>query len=282
MIKVSEYMTPIVAVVSPYDTLAAVRNVMLRKRVGRVPVVDDEGRLVGIISRTDLALALRPGGPPWRRRPLEYTSVWEVMSKQVLTITPNESICKAAETMLNNGVTGLPVVEEGEVIGMISTSDLTRCLMEHGNPSKKVKEYLCKEVTVVKLLYTVNHVIKLLVKAPSHRVVVVDGEGKPIGIITPTDLAFVRVTSPKKRGGVIYDGEAPQQSRRIKYLALAYAKDIMKSPLHFVSEEASVVDAASLMSSSKIGGLPVLDKRKNLSGLFSKCEVLKLVKDFEA
>jgi CBS domain-containing protein len=282
MIRVSDYMTPIVAVVSPSDTLAAVRNVMLRKRVGRVPVLDDGGRLVGIISRTDLALALKLGGPPWRRRPLEYTSVWEVMSKPVLTITPNEPICKAARIMLDNGVTGLPVVEEDKVIGMISTSDLTRCLMEHGDPSKKVKECMCGEVAVVKPLYTLNRVIKVLVETPSHRVVVVDAEGRPIGMITPTDLAFVQVAPPKKRGGIIYDDGAPQPTRRMKYLALAYAKDVMKSPLHYISEEASVVDAASLMSSARIGGLPVLDKRKNLCGLFSKLEVLKLVKDLEA
>ncbi len=280
MIKVSDYMTPIVAVVSPYDTLATVRNVMLRKRVGRVPVIED-GRLVGIVSRTDLALALKPDGPPWRRRPLEYISVWEVMSKPVLTITPYEPISKAAEIMLSNGVTGLPVVEEDKVIGMISTSDLTRCLMEQGDPSKKVKECMCREVVVVKPLYTINRVIKLLVETPSHRVIVVDAEGKPIGIITPTDLAFVRVAPPKKKS-IVYDDGAPQPSRRIRYLAITYAKDIMKSPLHYISEEASIVDAASLMSSARIGGLPVLDKRKNLTGLFSKLEVLKLVKDLEA
>ena len=281
MIKVSDYMTTLVAVVSPYDTLATVRNLMLRKRVGRVPVLDDGGRLVGIISRTDLALALKPGGPPWRHRPLEYTYVWEVMSKPVLTTTPNESICKAAEIMLKNGVTGLPVVDEGEVVGMISTSDLTRCLMEHGDPSKKVKEYMCKEVAVVKPLYTINRVIKMLVDTPSHRVVVVDAEGRPIGIITPTDLAFVRV-APSKKKSIVYDDEAPQPSRRIRYLAITYAKDIMKSPIHYISEEASIVDAVSLMSSAKIGGLPVLDKRKSLAGLFSKLEVLELVKNLEA
>jgi len=273
-------MTPLVAFVSPYDTLATVRNLMLRKRVGRVPVLED-GRLVGIVSRTDLALALKPDGPPWRRRPLEYTSVWEVMSKPVLTTTPNETISKAAETMLNNSVTGLPVVEEGEVVGVISTSDLTRCLMEHGYPSKKVKECMCREVAVVKPLYTINRVIKMLVETPSHRVVVVDAEGRPIGIITPTDLAFVRVASPKKKS-IAYDDEAPQPSRRIRYLAITYAKDIMKSPLYYISEEASIVDAASLMNSARIGGLPVLDKRKNLAGLFSKLEVLRLVKDLEA
>ena len=281
MIKVFEYMTPLVAVVSPHDTLATVRNIMLRKRVGRVPVIDG-GRLVGIISRTDLALALKSGGPSWRYRALEYSSVWEVMSKPVLTIAPNEPVSKAAELMLDSGVTGLPVVDEGEVVGMISTSDLTRCLMEHGDPSKKVKENMCREVEVVKPLYSIKRVVKLLVSTPSHRVIVVDSEGRPIGIITPTDLAFIRVAPVKKKGDIVFDEEAPRQTRRIKYLALTYAKDVMKSPLYYISEEASVVDAAALMSKAKIGGLPVLDKRKNLSGLFSKMEVLKLVKDFEA
>jgi CBS domain-containing protein len=282
MIKVIEYMTPLVAVVSPQDTLATVRNVMLRKRVGRVPVIDDGGRLVGIISRTDLALALKSSGPSWRYRALEYSSVWEVMSKPALTIAPNDPISKAAELMLNRRVTGLPVVDEGEVVGMISTSDLTRCLMEHGDPSKKVKENICREVVVVKPLYSIKRVIKLLANAPSHRVIVVDSEGRPIGIITPTDLAFIRVAPTRKKSAVVFDGEAPKQTRRIKYLAITYAKDVMKSPLYYISEEASVVDAASVMSNAKIGGLPVLDKRKNLSGLFSKMEVLKLVKDLEA
>ncbi|MEM1993985.1 MAG: CBS domain-containing protein [Nitrososphaerales archaeon] len=278
MIKVSDYMTPIVAIASPQDTLAAIRNIMLRRRVGRVPVVDGS-RLVGIVSRTDLALALRPNGPAWRRRPLEYTSVWEIMSKPVITISVNESISKAAETMLNSGVTGLPVLDDDKIVGMITTSDLTRCLKEHGDPSKKVKEHMCVEVAVAKPLHPISRVIKILVKSPSHRVIVVDAEGRPIGIVTPTDLAFVRVSAGSSKSKVVYDSEAPKRSRKIEFLGLTYAKDVMRSPIHFISEEASVVDAASLMSSAKIGGLPVLDKKKNLSGLFSKIEVLRLVKD---
>lgn len=277
MIKVSEYTTPVVAVASPQDTLAAVRNIMLRRRVGRVPILDGD-KLVGIVCRTDLALALRPGGPNWRRRPLEYTSVWEIMSKPVLTISVDEPISKAAEIMLSSQVTGLPVLSEGKLAGMITTRDLTRCLREHGDPSKKVKEYMCKEVATVKPLYPISKVVKTLVNTPTHRVIVVDAEDRPIGVITPTDLAFVKVSTGGARRRV-YDGDAPKRPRKIEYLGLAYAEDVMKSPIYFISEEASVVDAASLMSSAQVGGLPVLNRRRKLSGLFSKREVLELVKD---
>ncbi len=223
------------------------------------------------------AIALKADGPVWRRRPLEYTQVWEAMSKDVLTVRADETIGKAASIMLTGGVTGLPVLEDDRLVGMLTTSDLTRFLSEQGDPSKKVREYMCREVTLAKPLYSVNKVIRMLLGSPSRRIIIVDVGNRPIGIITPTDLAFIRIQSGKR---VVYDEEAPK--RPTKYLGVSCASDFMSRPLYFTSDEASIVDAASTMVSARIGGLPVLNRKRGLCGLFSKIEVLKIVEELEA
>ena len=125
--RVSSYMSSPVIVVKPTDTLAYARNLMLSREVGRLVVVDDETRPVGVITITDIANALttRPESL------LEEVLVRDVMSRDLKTIEYNKSVKTAAYMMLKYGVGGLPVVDEsGELVGIITRSDLVRAFAE--------------------------------------------------------------------------------------------------------------------------------------------------------
>ena len=83
-----------------------------------MPVVD-AGRLVGIITTSDV---LRHEGA------LERTKVEEAMSPSPIVVGPEASVEEAARAFLSNSIRGLPVVDKGKVVGMITTTDLLRAL----------------------------------------------------------------------------------------------------------------------------------------------------------
>lgn len=101
--------------VSPRDTIAIARDRLRVHQIHHLLVLDD-GAVVGVIAMRDLA------GIP------ETTSVDEVMTREVATIDADATLRRAASLMIR-GTTGcLPVLEEGKVAGIITTTDLMRVL----------------------------------------------------------------------------------------------------------------------------------------------------------
>jgi CBS domain-containing protein len=102
-------------------------QLMLKNEIRRLPVMDEE-QLVGIVTLGDVRVAdpSEFGGPD----PAVISSVYSklavdrVMSRPVITVEPNTPIREAARLMLENKIAGLPVVEEGRLIGIFSESDM--------------------------------------------------------------------------------------------------------------------------------------------------------------
>jgi len=280
MVKVADYMSSNVLAVSPSDMLSTVRNIMLSKRVGRLIVVDEDNRPVGIVSRTDLALALRQGGPKWRYRRMDAILVREAMSTELTMVSPEDKISDVARLMRERNIGGLPVTEYDRVVGLLARHDVTRCLAERGDPSLKVSEYMNPDVSTVSPTQSIRRVLRLISSNPDRRVVVIGVEGQPIGIITPSDLAFIKPSPPRKSSHAgLREGEYRGGRRRTAYVALTNASDAMASPVYIVREETSVTEAAALMVKNRIGALPVVGRRHALVGLFSKRGVLRAVEE---
>jgi acetoin utilization protein AcuB len=110
--------------VGPDTTLYEASLVMDRRRIRRLPVVRD-GRLVGIITRSDVAeqTGRSPRSDSARRRSRE-TPVSRIMSARPITVSPADGLDAAAQIMLKRKVSGLPVVEGGRLVGMITESDV--------------------------------------------------------------------------------------------------------------------------------------------------------------
>jgi acetoin utilization protein AcuB len=108
-------------------------NMMKKEHIRRAPVVKD-GKLVGIVSDKDL-LNASPS-------PVTTLSIWEmnyllskitvaqVMSKNVMTVTEEEPIESAARIMADNKIGGLPVLRDGNVVGIITETDLFKVFLE--------------------------------------------------------------------------------------------------------------------------------------------------------
>jgi len=106
--------------VAPKDTVLSALEIMRARRI-RAVVVLDEGRLVGIVAERDCALkVLLPGLEAAR------TTVEQVMTHDVVTVTPTTSLDRCMVEMTTRSIRHLPVVHGARVIGMISVGDVVK------------------------------------------------------------------------------------------------------------------------------------------------------------
>lgn len=119
---VAECMTEGPVTIRPDETLAAAQEKMAHGRFRRLPVVDGDGRLLGILTDGDL------------RQHVGYwatTRVTAAMIEKPVTVTPETPIQSVAELMLQYQIGGVPVVAaDGRVVGIVTESDLLHVLLD--------------------------------------------------------------------------------------------------------------------------------------------------------
>ena len=107
---------------------------MRREKIHRFPVVDKKGRLVGIITHTDLLHAAPSSATSlsiWEvTYLLSHVQVKEAMTKDVITVTEDCPLEEAARIMADNKIGGLPVMRGDVVVGIITESDLFKVFLE--------------------------------------------------------------------------------------------------------------------------------------------------------
>lgn len=118
--RVEEIMTKDVCSCSPGTNAASAAEIMLTRNCGSLPIVEDGGRVVGIVTDRDLFVALGTAN----RRPAEM-SVGEIMSKDLAFCNPSSDVRNAMKTMAQRQLRRLPVVDEsGALRGILSLGDI--------------------------------------------------------------------------------------------------------------------------------------------------------------
>ncbi len=153
-LQVSKIMTKNVITVKPADSLLYVENVLVKNRVSRV-VVERSRKPVGIITHRDfipakIPLWLKQSGdsreieryrmaerpPEFNLNQLSYLSTFiaaDIMSSNPITVQATDDVAEASLLMIRNGISGLPVVKNSILVGIITKTDIVRSIAS-GNP----------------------------------------------------------------------------------------------------------------------------------------------------
>ena len=123
MVTINEIMTTEVVTLGMNDNLMDVHELMFKRNVRHIPIVDEKTRLVGIVSHRDL-LSATPVTSGNRGRVYAHTRTSEIMRSGVETITPSTNVRHAALTLERLKIGCLPVVSGSYLVGIVTSSDL--------------------------------------------------------------------------------------------------------------------------------------------------------------
>jgi CBS domain-containing protein len=127
--RVTDLMETDVQTVAPDAVVQDAVTVLADSHVSALPVVDRIGRMVGVISRTDILASEEEVDDAAARQTLMQESlVRDLMTSPALTIAPEADIKEAAQQMLYTGVHRLFVTTDDRVVGVISTTDIVRAV----------------------------------------------------------------------------------------------------------------------------------------------------------
>lgn len=221
-VLVQEVMSKSPLSLKPIDTVLNAAQTMLRRGISGVPIVADDGTLVGILSKSDIARY-------YSENCSGLVTISEVETRQVTTIPSSYTLYKAEELMRKKKIGRLVVMDGGTPIGIITQRDLSFAqyhskgpqdkfrrtrTMEEGEQMRKVR--LSEEATVEEVMSTppvtirgdeeVDKAARLMIARGIGGVPVVDSGNNLTGIITKTDVTRAliffdsRIPASKTRG----------------------------------------------------------------------------------
>jgi CBS domain-containing protein len=152
--NVADVMTQKVISVTPETTVAETAQLLLQHRISGLPVVGPGGAVVGMVTEGDLLRRIETGTQRRHSRWLEFLTtpgrlaqeytdanarrVGEVMTEDVVSVTPRDSLPEVVRLMEHRHVKRLPVIEAGRLVGIVSRADLVRALLHNlAEPSGK-------------------------------------------------------------------------------------------------------------------------------------------------
>lgn len=149
-LKVREIMTTNVITVKPEATVGDLADILAKNKISGVPVVDDQGRVLGMVSEADIILQDVDLHFPYYIQFLESviylqsihkfeerfrkafgSKVTEVMSDEVVSVSPDATVREVATLMADRNVNRLPVTEDERLVGIVTRGDIVRAIAEH-------------------------------------------------------------------------------------------------------------------------------------------------------
>jgi len=267
---VRSWMSSPVITVTPETSLTEARKIIDEKKIRALPVTKN-GKLVGIITKRGLLrfdLTILENDSWNQGMEVKQQSVGEVMTLKPITLTPETLIPKAARIMLENKITALPVVEDSELVGILTNSDLLRFILAEFPGLQKdlrVRDYMTDGVVTIDEETTLLESHRLM-GTKRIRSLPVMRDGALVGLVTRTDLMSSDPSRLTRRN----------QELSVKLLTQP-VKKLMTKEVLTVTPETELTRAAALMHDHKIHALAVLDGEKKLVGIITESDLFLMI-----
>lgn len=300
-LRVRDIMNTAVVTVSPTTSVAEVAELLIRRQLKAIPVVEDR-RVVGMITGGDLLqragmglrLSVQRRLPPealadqWQQLAAQGKSARDIMTSPVITVHAETRVGEAARLMVDKHLKRLPVVDrQGNLVGIVSRLDVLAAAVSASGPSEEpaalptgqlrtAADVMFRDVPTVTPDAPLSEVISKLVATPLRRLVVIDELRRVLGIIVDADL--LAQVSPRATGGALRaliarlshaGGEAPVLSGQ--------AADVMIRQVYTVHADAPLDEVVTLMLEKRVKRLVVTDAEGHLLGMVDRQSVLRLI-----
>ncbi len=236
---------------------------MMKKENFSTLLCTNEDKLAGILTERELADRL--GSSKSKSIKTSSLHVSTSMYYKPKVVSPDMDLSDAAEMMLREGVSGLPVVDNGKPVGLITYNEMTQvCQKLNDIPVSKI---MTKKPITISITDRLIHARNLLFDKNVSVLPVLDG-GKLVGLISEGMIA---------RAFANFRDKVPSrhQEERLRHVLVA---DAMKNNPPTLTEENSVGEAAKILLEEGMRAIPIL-KNDELIGIVSKTDMVRLVKN---
>ena len=252
-----------------------VLRLMREKEVTGMPVVKrDTRKLIGIVTRTDLV-----------SKPAEE-QVALIMTRDPLTVAPEDSIIDAARLLVERSIRRLPVVEGGNLVGIITVADIVYKALAESSLEDPVSEYMERRVLAVWEGTPLPVALNIMRLAGVQALVVLDSSSNLSGIITDADLMKLSEVVFKERvssSGIVSEGQEWDWdvstmiyiSRGELSLPDKPVSEVMTRRLITALEFTPLNECAKRMKRHDIDQMPVVDSDGRLVGMVYDHALLK-------
>jgi len=256
--KVKDFYTKNLVTIDVDRNLIDALKIMEKNRISRI-LVKQKDRIVGIVTMRDILKRLSSYFE--RKLPSSRIKVSSCYKKNLYTININSSLSEAAKKMLDLKISSLAVEDNGNIVGIITKTDLVKALI---SSDKIVKDYMTKKVVTVDPESTLLHAKELMLKNNVKRLVVVKND-RIVGIITEGDISIALYGFRKMI-------ESEKMNKRMKFLKVI---DFMSRDVITIKESDTIGNAAKIMLENNISGLPVVNNENKLVGIITKKDLLR-------
>lgn len=194
-VKVSAAMLPVVLTVTAGEALESAIRILLDRHVGGLPVLDDDGQLVGMLTLTDVLKAVL------REPRLKWGTVHQHMTMTAISVTAASAASEASAKLKVSGLKVLPVLEGEQLVGVLHEKDLSAAVEKaqaaHGE-TVLGDQFFLKGVSVQGLMrppggYVLDFLpmrdaIERMLEADVHGLPVVSEGGRLLGVLTISDV----------------------------------------------------------------------------------------------
>lgn len=241
----------------------------------RLPIADPgTKKLEGIITSMDI-VRLLGGGESYKLIKQGHSgnfyeaineSVKEIMEKEIIAVSEDESIENTISAIVSTGTGGVPIVRENnKVVGIITERDIVKYI-SNSIASSKVKEHMSNEVVTIESGSTLKKVTETMVNKGFRRVPIVNN-GNLVGIVTATDI--VRYLG----SGNIFKELKTTNAEEALNIEI---DKIMSKDLLTITPDSKLSEAAKLINKNNIGSLPVLEDSL-IVGLITEHDLVKSI-----
>lgn len=131
-----------VVTVRPQDSVTAIANLLTHRRIGAVPVLDEQGRIVGLVSERSIVEAMAH-----RADAIDRLTAADIMTRDVPTATRSEDIVSVARKMTDRHSRHVPVLDDaGRLVGLVSIGDIVKLRLEEAESlAREMQSYVMQE-----------------------------------------------------------------------------------------------------------------------------------------
>ena len=304
-LRVRDVMTSSPAAMKRDTPVSEVLHHLLHAHYNGLPVVDEEGRPVGMVTQGDL---IGRAGVPVRKglllecdgghlqgllNELAQKTAMEIMTTPVVTVEEDQTLSAAVDRMVERKLKRFPVVDgKGRLVGVLSRFDVFRAISSNAPDWRKLRRHvqvseirtvadiMDREAQTVLPEATMEEILRVMDSCDIQRVSVVDPKGKFLGIISDKAVLASFGENPAGLWSHLLEKlpftEIGKHRREYASLVKDHtAQRVMRKDVFTVREDSLIDEAIRLMVDKGIKRLPVLDSEGIFKGMVSRDAILR-------